>query len=105
MKCITPKELKEKLDRGDDFLLLDIRESYEQEICNIGGIQIPMAEVIGRIKELDLNREIVVMCRSGRRAGALVNLLIEEYKVNTVSMLEGGILAWIDQIDPRMEKY
>ena len=61
---ITPKELKTRLDRGDDIYILDVREPHEYQICNINGHLIPLGELSKRFHELDSSREIVAHCKS-----------------------------------------
>lgn len=105
MNYIKPIELKQKLDNGTDLTLLDVREDYEREICQIGGLHIPMGEVANRLNEINGNSEIVVLCRSGKRAEAVGNYLNTEAGMNNVSIVEGGILAWIESVDSSLEVY
>lgn len=104
MKYITAVQYKERVN-DDGVILLDIREPYEVEICSIGGLQIPMGEVANRIDEIDKNKEVIVLCRSGKRAEAVANLLESDFSFPNVTILEGGILAWIDQVDNSLEAY
>lgn len=104
MNYITPLEFKERRN-DDNVLLLDIREPYEWDICSIGGLQIAMGEVSNRISEIDQSKEVVVLCRSGKRAEAVANLLRADFNFPNVTILEGGILAWIDQVDNTLEAY
>lgn len=104
MKFITPKDLKLELE-NKRVTILDIRESYEFDICNIGGVNIPMEEVIMRVSEIPKTNEIVVMCRTGARAEAMANLLDTDFNVQNVSVLEGGISKWIEIIDNSLEQY
>ena len=101
---ITVLELKQRLDAGEDLLILDVREPYEYQIANIGGTLIPQGEVPRRLAEIDRNREIVVQCRSGGRSQRIAEFLAAKGYPN-VKNLAGGILAWADQIDPRLTKY
>ena len=102
---VTVAELKERIDRGDDFLLLDVRENREFEICRIPGSRlIPLGELSTRLAELEGAEDLVVHCKSGVRSGKAVALL-REAGYGGARNLEGGILAWIDQIDPRLPKY
>src|SRR5260370_1373920 len=64
---ITPRELKVRLDRGDDLFILDVREPHEYQICNLKGHLLPLGELTRRVHELDSSREIVAHCRSGKR--------------------------------------
>jgi adenylyltransferase/sulfurtransferase len=72
---ITPKELKTRLDRGDDIYILDVREPHEYQICNINGHLIPLGELSKRVHELDSSREIVAHCKSGKRSAEAVEFL------------------------------
>src|SRR5689334_17713010 len=97
---ITVQELKAKIDRKDDFVLLDVREPHEVQICKIeGAILIPLAEVPKRLNELDPKRDLVVHCRSGARSGRAVAFL-REHGFPQALNLKGGILEWIDKVDP-----
>jgi sulfur-carrier protein adenylyltransferase/sulfurtransferase len=101
---ISVQELKQRLDAGDDLMILDVREPYECQIASIGGTPIPMNEVPRRLAEIDRNREIVVQCRSGGRSQRVAEFLANQGYPN-VKNLAGGILAWADQIDPTLTKY
>jgi sulfur-carrier protein adenylyltransferase/sulfurtransferase len=105
MREITPIELKAKLDRGDDFLLIDVREPNEFELCRIPTARlIPLGAIPQQMSALDPDAEIIVQCRSGRRsADALVFLQANGF--TNVTNLKGGILAWADDVDPTMVKY
>lgn len=92
---ITVQELKEKLERGDDFLLIDVREPYEYEEFNLGGKLIPLSNVMMAIPELAGHRqdEVVVHCRSGQRS-AMAQQLFQASGFTNVRNLTGGVLAW-----------
>ena len=72
---ITPRELKARLDRGDDLYVLDVREPHEYQICNIGGHLIPLGDLPKRVSELDSSKEIVAHCRSGKRSAEAAEFL------------------------------
>ncbi len=102
---LTVEELKAKMDRGDDFDLLDVREPNEFQICRIqGATLIPLGELARRTAELDPNRDLVVHCKMGGRSAKAVALL-QERGFKRARNLKGGILAWIDRIDPSQSKY
>jgi len=101
---ITPKELKARLDRGDDVYVLDVREPHEYQICNIHGHLIPLGELPQHVHELDSSREIVAHCKSGKRSAQAVEFL-QKAGFRKISNLKGGILAWSDEVDPRVPKY
>jgi molybdopterin/thiamine biosynthesis adenylyltransferase/rhodanese-related sulfurtransferase len=101
---ITPRELKARLDRGDDIYILDVREPHEYQICNIGGHLMPLGEISRRVHELDSSREIVAHCRSGKRS-AEASEFLRKAGFRKISNLKGGILAWSDEVDPSVPKY
>ncbi len=101
---MEPRELKARLDRGDDLFILDVREPHEYQICNIHGTLIPLGEVPRRAGELDSSREIVVHCRSGKRSAEAAEFL-RKAGFRKLWNLKGGILAWSDQVDPTVPKY
>jgi sulfur-carrier protein adenylyltransferase/sulfurtransferase len=101
---ISPRELKARLDRGDDLFILDVREPHEYQICNIGGQLIPLGELARRVSELDSSREIVAYCRSGVRSANAIQFL-KQAGFRKLWNLKGGILAWSDEVDPSMPKY
>src|SRR4030095_3833292 len=73
---ITPVELKARMDNGDDFVLVDVREPEEYAICRLPGAKlIPKATVPERLHELSTADDIVVHCRSGVRSGQVVELM------------------------------
>jgi len=101
---ITPRDLKARLDRGDDLYILDVRELHEYQICNLGGHLIPLGDLSKRASELDSSREIVAHCRSGKRSAEAVEFL-QRAGFRKVLNLKGGILAWSDEVDPSVPKY
>jgi len=101
---LSVKELKHRMDAGEDVFILDVREPYEYQIANIGGKLIPQNDVPQRLAEIDRDREIVVHCRSGVRSQRIAELLSQAGYPKVVN-LAGGILAWADEIDPKMQKY
>jgi adenylyltransferase/sulfurtransferase len=101
---ITPREFVERRQRGEDLVLLDVREDWELAIAKVPGIvHIPMGEVQARLHELDINKEIVVLCRSGRRSLDVAQRLQQHgYRATN---LAGGILAWGRDLDPSLPAY
>ena len=94
---ITVQELKAKLDAGEDFVFVDVREPREFEAFNIGAKLIPMNQVPGRMEDIssDKNAEIILHCRSGARSGNVQRYLQSQGYTN-VWNLTGGVLAWAD---------
>ena len=102
---ITVKDLKAKLDRGESFKLIDVREQFEWDICRIpGATLIPLGQLPARLSELDSADEIVLQCKSGARSARALKLL-QEAGFGKLSNLEGGILAWAEQVDTSVPKY
>ena len=101
---ISVKELKRRIDAGEDVYLLDVREPYEHKIAQIGGKLIPQNEVPQRLAEIDRDREVIVHCRSGVRSQRIAEFLKQAGYPRVVN-LAGGILAWADEIDPKVQKY
>ena len=101
---IHVEELKQRLDGGEDLVLVDVREPHEYPICNLGGRLIPLGELPRRVHELDSSRNMVVHCLSGGRSARAVAFL-RQAGFRKVRNLAGGIRAWADRIDPRMPKY
>jgi sulfur-carrier protein adenylyltransferase/sulfurtransferase len=101
---ISVEELKERVDRGEDVFLLDVREPHEYEIVNIDGHLIPLNDLPARIHELDSSRDIVVYCHHGPRSGRAVDFL-RQMGFRKVKNLVGGIDQWSERIDPALPRY
>jgi len=101
---ITATELKARQDRGDKLFVLDVREPHEYQICNLNGKLIPLGELPRRVNELDSSVEMVVHCRSGKRSADAIHFL-QTAGFKKLLNLKGGVLAWADEVDPRMPKY
>jgi molybdopterin/thiamine biosynthesis adenylyltransferase/rhodanese-related sulfurtransferase len=101
---ITATDLKARQDRGDKLFILDVREPHEYQICNLNGKLIPLGELPRRVNELDSSVEMVVHCRSGKRSADAIHFL-QTAGFKKLWNLKGGVLAWADEVDPRMPKY
>ncbi len=102
---ITPVEVKARLDRGDQFVLIDVREPHEHQICNIPAARlIPLGQLPKRLNELNRSDDIVVHCKSGMRSAKAQDLL-KQAGFEKVLNMKGGILAWSDQVDASVPKY
>ncbi len=102
---ITATEVKKMMDERKPFVLVDVREPHEYQICRIPGSNlIPLGDVPKRMHELNSADEIVVHCRSGQRSAQAVELLMKA-GFRKIHNLRGGVLAWADQVDPTMPKY
>jgi rhodanese-related sulfurtransferase len=102
---ISVGQLKARRDRGDDLVLLDVREADELTLASLpGAVHMPMAEVPSRLSELPRHRDIVVLCHSGARSGRVTRFLRASGFPQTVN-LAGGIDAWSREIDPTVPRY
>jgi sulfur-carrier protein adenylyltransferase/sulfurtransferase len=102
---ITATELKAKFDRKDPFVLVDVREPFEYQICKIEGSRlIPLGELPARFSELDSAEEIVLQCKTGARSAKALKVL-HEAGFRKLQNLQGGIVGWVDAIDPTLPKY
>jgi len=105
MESISPETLNEKLSNGESPVLLDVREEWEFEICNIEGSRhIPMSQVVSAMESLDKDTETVVICHHGSRSQQVAQYL-ESLGFSRIANLKGGIDAWAKNIDPGMEQY
>jgi sulfur-carrier protein adenylyltransferase/sulfurtransferase len=102
---ITAVELKQRLDRGDKLKIVDVREPNEYQINRIAGsVLIPLGDVPKRYNELDPEDEIVVQCKMGGRSAKAADFL-RSVGFKKILNLKGGILDWIDKVDPTQPKY
>ena len=101
---ITPSEFVARRARGESLTLLDVREDWELGVASVPDVvHIPMGEVADRLGELDRSREVVVLCRSGRRSLQVANFL-QQNGFQAVN-LAGGILAWSRELDATIPTY
>jgi adenylyltransferase/sulfurtransferase len=102
---MTVRELKARLEAGHAPAIVDVREPGEYDICRIPGARlIPLGQLPDRLGELDPSAEVVVHCKSGARS-ARATALLRSRGFTRARNLDGGILAWIDQVDPSQPKY
>lgn len=105
LKEISVKELYEWQVKGEDFQLIDVREPHEYEIANIGGELIPLATVVSNSSKIVRDKKVVVHCKMGGRSGKAIRQLQEEFGFDNLYNLKGGIIAWIDEVQPELKKY
>ncbi|MCB1326345.1 MAG: molybdopterin-synthase adenylyltransferase MoeB [Spirochaetales bacterium] len=102
---ISVQELKARMDRGDDFVLIDVREPFEHEISNIEKARlIPLSELEDHLSELDQDADYVIHCKSGGRSARAVDFLRAQGFEN-VKNLVGGINAWAQEVDTSLPTY
>ncbi len=92
---ITVQELKQKLDSGEKFVFIDVRETYEYDEFNLGAKLIPVGQITEALADLESHKEeeIVVHCRSGARSG-MAQQVMQQAGFKNVRNLTGGVLAW-----------
>ena len=106
MEEITPTELKQRLDNGDDIQIIDVREDNEVAIGRIPNSKhIRLAEVLSRMDEIDPNRETVVHCKMGGRSARAIDALQRSGFKGKLLNLKGGITGWSNEVDPSVPKY
>ena len=104
---IDSVELKERLDRGDEVVLVDVREPFERAIADLpdhGQVAIPVKQIPFLANQLDPEKETIVYCRSGPRSAWATERLME-WGFRRVFNLRGGIMAWKLQVDPSIQGY
>ncbi|MEE8482047.1 MAG: rhodanese-like domain-containing protein [Acidiferrobacterales bacterium] len=106
IKQLSVSELKERLDtHGQNFVLLDVRESWELQICSLpGSTDIPMSQVPTRLDEIDPQQDVIVICHHGIRSQQIAYYL-QNAGYNNLYNLRGGISAWSNEIDPSLSTY
>ncbi len=102
---ITPTQLKQRIDAGEDLFVLDVRNPNEQAICRIPGTTLlPLPELEQRFREVPKDREVIVHCKMGGRSAKAIAFL-QSQGYSRLTNLTGGILAWADTVDPGMARY
>ena len=106
MPEITATELKQRLDSGEDIQIIDVREPDEVAIAKIpNSVHIPLAQLMGRVAEIDPNRATVVHCKMGGRSAKAIDALKRCGFSGNLINLKGGITAWSNEVDASVPKY
>jgi len=101
---MTVQQLRDKLKAKDDFVLIDVREPHEHQICNLPAAKlIPLGTIAGRLSEFDSKRTYVVHCKMGGRSAQAVDIM-RQAGLKAINV-KGGILAWAREIDTSMATY
>ncbi|MBC7913079.1 MAG: rhodanese-like domain-containing protein [Pyrinomonadaceae bacterium] len=104
MEELTVEELKRKIDKGEEFQLIDVREPFEYEVSNLGGENIPLSGIMIESDKIATDKPVIVQCRSGKRSAAAI-MQLQTLGFDNLYNLEGGILAWKEKYDPSMPIY
>jgi adenylyltransferase/sulfurtransferase len=102
---ITVLELQALISSGQPHQLIDVRETYEYEIANLGGELIPKATVKENLSSIHREGQVVVHCRTGKRSAEVIRMLQSEFGYTNLLNLKGGIMAWAEEVDQEMAKY
>lgn len=105
MKTKNVQELKQMMDEGADFQLIDIREQNEFDFVNIKGELMPMSEIDAHVGKISRDKPVIVHCRSGKRSADVIHKLENEHGFDNLYNLEGGILAYANEIDDSLPTY
>lgn len=105
IKEITPKELYDWQVKGEKFQLIDVREQHEYDIVNIGAELIPLATVAANADRISKDTKVVVHCKMGGRSAKAIRELEEKFGFQNLYNLKGGILGYIDEVQPELTKY
>ncbi|MGB7436525.1 MAG: rhodanese-like domain-containing protein [Candidatus Acidiferrum sp.] len=102
---ILPREVKQRLDRGEKLVLVDVREPHEHAICHIeGAVLIPMRSTPANLQQLDLDEDVICFCHHGMRSLDVANWLRGQ-GVKSAKSMSGGIDRWSVEIDPAVPRY
>lgn len=103
MKVISVTELKALLDSGADIQLVDVREPAEFESAQIGGELIPLGTIPQNVDKISKDKQVIVHCKSGKRSANAIMFLESNFGYENLYNLEGGIIAWRDEIDENLD--
>lgn len=104
MKEISVQELKQMLEKKEDFQLIDVREEYEYEWANLGGELIPLGTIVKNLDIIKKDKKVIIHCKSGARSSAVIDTLEKQFGFTNLYNLKGGIMAYINEIDPSIVK-
>jgi len=102
---ITPRQVKDRLERGEKLLLIDVREPHEHALCRIdGAVLIPMGAIPANLQKLDTDEDVICFCHHGMRSLDVANWLRQQ-GVTSAKSMAGGIDRWSTEIDPQVPRY
>jgi rhodanese-related sulfurtransferase len=102
---ILPREVKQRLDRGEKLLLVDVREPHEYALCQIeGAVLIPMGTIPANLQRFVTDEDVICFCHQGMRSLDVANWLRAQ-GVKSAKSMAGGIDRWSAEIDPKVPRY
>ena len=96
MNIITAQELKAKIENNDSFQLIDVREDYEYQDSNIGGINISLENVLNSLDKIEKDKQIIFCCRTGKRSAAIIHTLERKLQMKNLFSLQGGLQSYFE---------
>ena len=105
MKEKTVQELKQMMDDGVDFQLIDVREPHEYDACNINATLIPLGTIVTEFEQIEKEKPVIIHCRSGARSAAAINELEKRFQLTNLYNLKGGIMEYARVIDDTLEVF
>ncbi|MGZ5246752.1 MAG: ThiF family adenylyltransferase, partial [Flavitalea sp.] len=105
LKEITVHQLKQLKDSGNDFQLIDVREPHEYEIVNLGAELVPLAQIADFADKIYRDKQVIIHCKSGSRSAQAIKLLQEKLGFTNLYNLKGGIIMYVQEIEPQWRKY
>lgn len=105
LKEITVRELYDLQVKGDPIQIIDVREPHEYDIANIGGELIPLSIIADNADQISRDKKVILHCKVGGRSAKAIKELEEKYGFTNLYNLKGGILSWIEEVDPQLTKY
>lgn len=94
MRSISAAELRQKLQENEEFLLIDVREPWEHEDFNIGGILIPIDTLFDNVEKLERDKPVIIYCQKGIRSQIAIQRLHHKFNFTNLVNLSGGMDAW-----------
>lgn len=105
VRTIPVEALQQLKAEGAEFILIDVREPYEYDIAHLDGRLIPLGQIESQLDKIPRDQQVIVHCRTGKRSAQAIRLLEKKHGYNNLYNLEGGILAWAEEIDQQLPKY
>jgi rhodanese-related sulfurtransferase len=95
MNTITSDQLRAKISNNDNIQIIDIREDYEFEENNIGGTNIPMENMLNSLDQIDISKQVIICCRTGKRSAAMIHTIERKLSLENIYSLEGGVFGFL----------
>jgi adenylyltransferase/sulfurtransferase len=105
VKEITVHEFEELRINGRPYQLIDVREPFEYDIVNLSGELIPLNKILTAPEKISTDKKVIIHCKSGGRSAEAIKNLEEQFGFDNLFNLKGGILQYIDDVQPNLKKY